>query len=123
MDRHGHIGATRLSGHAVALVLKRHAARAGLDPYEMSGHSLQAGLATSAAAAGVSERVIAEQTGHKGTAMLRRYIREGALFRENAANAVGCRGQRGQAHRRWSSFTGSAAKAVTASGVNLCGQY
>ena len=89
MDRHGHIGTTRLSGQAVALVLKRHAGRAGLDPGEVAGHSLRAGLATSAAAAGVPERVIAEQTGHKGTAMLRRYIREGPLFRENAASAVG----------------------------------
>jgi site-specific recombinase XerD len=89
VDRHGHIGITRLSGQAVALVLKRHAARAGLDPGEVAGHSLRAGLATSAAAVGVPERVIAEQTGHKGTAMLRRYIREGSLFRENAASAVG----------------------------------
>jgi integrase len=89
VDRHGHIGTSRLSGQAVALVVKRHAARAGLDRGEMAGHSLRAGLATSAAAAGVPERVIAEQTGHKGTAMLRRYIREGSLFRENAAGAVG----------------------------------
>jgi integrase len=55
----------------------------------VAGHSLRAGLATSAAAAGVPERVIASQTGHRGTAMLRRYIREGSLFRENAASAVG----------------------------------
>jgi integrase len=89
VDRHGHIGATRLSAQAVALVLKRHAVRVGLDPGEVAGHSLRAGLATSAAAAGVPERVIAQQTGHKGTAMLRRYIREGSLFRENAASAVG----------------------------------
>ena len=89
VDRHGHIGAARLSGQAVALVLKRHAARVGLDPDEVAGHSLRAGLATSAAAAGVPERVIADQTGHKGTAMLRRYIREGSLFRDNAASAVG----------------------------------
>ena len=89
VDRHGRIGPTQLSAQAVALVLKRHAARAGLDPGEMAGHSLRAGLATSAAAAGVPERVIADQTGHKGTAMLRRYIREGSLFRENAARAVG----------------------------------
>jgi integrase len=89
VDRHGHIAPTRLSSHAVALVLKRRAARAGLDPDEVSGHSLRAGLATSAAAAGVPERVIAEQTGHKGTVMLRRYIRQGSLFRENAASAVG----------------------------------
>jgi integrase len=89
VDRHGHMGATRLSGPAVALVVKRRAARAGLDPREVAGHSLRAGLATSAAAAGVAERVIANQMGHRGTAMLRRYIREGSLFRENAASAVG----------------------------------
>ena len=89
VDRHDRIAATRLSGQAVALVLKRLASRAGFDPREVAGHSLRAGLATSAAAAGVPERVIAEQTGHKGTAMLRRYIREGSLFRENAASAVG----------------------------------
>jgi len=92
VDRHGHIGPTRLSAQAVALVLKRHAARVGLDPAEVAGHSLRAGLATSAAAAGVPERVIAEQTGHRGIAMLRRYIREGSLFREKAASAVGLEG-------------------------------
>jgi hypothetical protein len=46
-------------------------------------------LVTAAAMAGVSERVIMQQTGHKNTAMLRRYIREGSLFRENAAAEVG----------------------------------
>jgi integrase len=89
VDRHGHIRTARLSGQAVALVLKRLASRAGFDPREVAGHSLRAGLATSAAAAGVPEHVTANQTGHKGTAMLRRYIREGSKFRENAASAVG----------------------------------
>jgi integrase len=89
VDRHGHSAPTRLSAPSVALVLKRLAAQAGIDPAEVAGHSLRAGLATSAAAAGVPERVIADQTGHKGTAMLRRYIREGSLFRENVAGAVG----------------------------------
>ena len=69
--------------------MKRHAERAGIDPEQVAGHSLRAGLATAAAAVGVSERAIAATTGHKGTAMLRRYIREGSLFRENAAAAVG----------------------------------
>ncbi len=50
VDRHGHIGTTRLSGNAVALVLKRLASHAGLDPAEVAGHSLRAGLATAAAA-------------------------------------------------------------------------
>jgi hypothetical protein len=62
VNHHGHIVPTRLSAHAVALVLKRHAAQAGLDPDEVAGHALRTGLATSAAAVGVPGRVIAEQT-------------------------------------------------------------
>ena len=89
VDRHGRIGTTRLTDQSVAHIMKRRAAQAGLDPSTVAGHSLRAGLATSAAAAGVPERVIANTTGHKGTVMLRRYIREGSLFRENAAAAVG----------------------------------
>ncbi len=80
---------TRLTAQAVVFVLKRHAARAGLAPEQAAGHSLSAGLATSAAAAGVPERVISEQTSHRGAAMLRRYMPEGSLLRENAADAVG----------------------------------
>ncbi len=70
-------------------MVKRHAAKAGIDASEVSAHSLRAGLATSAAAVGAPERIIAKTTGHKGTAMLRRYIREGSLFTENAAASVG----------------------------------
>ena len=79
----------RLTAQAVVFVLKRHAARAGLAPEQAAGHSLSAGLATSAAAAGVPERVIAELTSHRGAAMLRRYMPEGSLLRENAAGATG----------------------------------
>ncbi len=89
MERHGHVGSIRLTAQAVALVLKRHAAGAGLDPEQVAGHSLRAGLPTSTASAGSPERVIAAQTGYRGTAMLRRYMRESSLFRENAAGAVG----------------------------------
>lgn len=89
VDRHGVMGPARLSDRAVALVVKRTALRVGLDPARYAGHSLRAGLVTSAAAAGVQERVIAEQTGHKSMLVLRRYIREGSLFRENAAAEVG----------------------------------
>lgn len=78
-----------LSGRSVALIVKRRAHLAGLDATTVSGHLLRAGLATSAAAAGVSERVIAEQTGHKSMTVLRTYIRVRSLFTENAASAVG----------------------------------
>ena len=62
---------------------------AGLDPEVFAGHSLRSGLATSAAAAGASERSIMNQTGHRSVNMVRRYIRGGSLFRENAAAVVG----------------------------------
>jgi hypothetical protein len=58
-----------------------------MDPTEVSGHSLRAGLATAEASAGVQERVIAQTTGHKSMTVLRRYIREGNLFNENTAAA------------------------------------
>jgi len=89
INRHGQVRATRLSDRAVALVVKRAAEAAGLDPARYAGHSLRAGLATAAAAAGVSERAIMAQTGHKSLPMVRRYIREGSLFNENAAAEVG----------------------------------
>jgi site-specific recombinase XerD len=89
VDRHGNIGDARITDRGVALVVKRRAKDAGMDPSEVSGHSLRAGLATAAASAGVQERVIAQTTGHKSMTVLRRYIREGSLFNENAASAVG----------------------------------
>jgi integrase len=71
------------------LLVKRSLRAAGKDADNFAGHSLRAGLATAAAMAGVSERAIQEQTGHKSLAMLRRYIRAGSLFRENAAAKIG----------------------------------
>jgi len=65
----------------VARIVKRRAAAVGLDPERYAGHSLRAGLATSAAAAGASERVIMSQTGHRSAEMVRKYIREANLFR------------------------------------------
>jgi site-specific recombinase XerD len=85
IDRHGNMGPGRLSDRAVALAVKRAALAAGLDPDRYAGHSLRAALATSAAAAGASERSIMDQTGHRSLTMVRRYIREGSLFRDNAA--------------------------------------
>ena len=73
-----------------ALVVKRRAKAVGLDPSRYAGHSLRAGLATSAASAGASERVIMSQTGHRSADMVRCYIREGSLFgASNPAGMVG----------------------------------
>ena len=89
VNRHGQILRQRLSAQAVAIVVKRWAAVLGFDEKEFAGHSLRAGLATAAAIAGKSERAIMNQTGHRSTATLRRYIRDGNLFRDNAAEGLG----------------------------------
>ena len=78
----------RLTGHAVAEIVKKRARAAGLDAAKFSGHSLRAGFATSAAKAGKSERAIMAQTGHKSSAMLARYIRGIALFENNASEGL-----------------------------------
>jgi integrase len=89
VNRHGQILRQRLSAEAVAIVVKRWAAKSGYDPAGFAGHSLRAGLATAAAIAGKSERAIMNQTGHRSLATVRRYIRDGNLFRENAAADLG----------------------------------
>jgi site-specific recombinase XerD len=89
MNRHSHVLAKRLSGEGVAIVVKRYVEQLGYDPAFFAGHSLRSGLVTSAAAAGKSERAIMSQTGHRSLATIRRYIREGSLFRENAATGIG----------------------------------
>jgi integrase len=85
-DRQGRLLPLRLSDKGVARLVQRQAAALGLDPTQYGGHSLRAGLATAAAAAGKSERAIMAQTGHKSAEMVRRYIRDGELFRDNAAD-------------------------------------
>jgi integrase len=88
INRHGHVKAGRLSGVDVARVVKKLVDRAGLDASKYAGHSL-AGHATSAAIAGASERSIMNQTGHRSVQMVRHYIRDGNLFRENSAGKLG----------------------------------
>jgi integrase len=89
VDRHGKMASARLSARSVAGVVKKRAAAVGLDATEFSGHSLRSGLATSAAMAGASERSIMAQTRHRSLQMVRRYIRDGSLWRENAVAVVG----------------------------------
>jgi integrase len=89
INRHGQVQAGRLSGIDVARIVKKLAQRAGLDATAYAGHSLRAGHATSAAIAGASERSIMKQTGHRSVQMVRRYIRDGSLFRENSAGKLG----------------------------------
>lgn len=87
IDRHGNLG-TSLSDKAVALIVKRNPHLEGKSS-DYSGHSLRAGLCTSAAAARVPEDIIMRQTGHKSRNSLQKYIRRGLQFKDNAAAMVG----------------------------------
>jgi site-specific recombinase XerD len=79
----------RLSGRSVALIVKKYAHRIGLNlPGEYAAHSLRRGLATEAAARNVPERFIARQTGHRSLTVLREYIEEGSVWRENPLNSI-----------------------------------
>jgi integrase len=89
IDRHSNISEKQLTGKAVSLIIKRIAKKAGLDPDKFAGHSLRAGLATQASISGATEIEIMNQTGHRSLTTLRRYIRDGNLFRQNAAGKIG----------------------------------
>jgi site-specific recombinase XerD len=89
VNKHGDVSDKRLSDQVVADVVKRSLRAAGKSAKKYAAHSLRAGLITQAAIAGVSERAIQDQSGHKSLAVMRRYIRDGSLFRENAAAKVG----------------------------------
>ena len=77
-----------MSDKNVALTVKKYTAIAGLDSKRYSGHSLRSGFATSAAELGAEERSIMAMTGHKTTQMVRRYIKEANIFKNNALNKI-----------------------------------
>lgn len=88
VDRHGNVG-IRLGAQSVSLVIRRAALAANIEASQLSGHSLRAGFATTAAANGASEASIARQTGHRSMKVLRKYIRHGTVFTDNAVTQVG----------------------------------
>ena len=78
----------RLTDQTVALLLKNYLNLVGIDSKNYSGHSLRSGFATSAAESGADERNIMSMTGHKTPEMVRRYIKEANLFKNNALNKI-----------------------------------
>tara|TARA_S200000501_G_scaffold363827_1_gene395202 strand:+ start:50 stop:955 length:906 start_codon:yes stop_codon:yes gene_type:complete len=78
----------QISDKSVALIIKKYAEKAGLDASKYAGHSLRSGFATTAAEFGAEERNIMAMTGHKTTQMVRRYIQEANLFKNNALNKI-----------------------------------
>jgi site-specific recombinase XerD len=77
-----------ISDKNVALIIKKYALKAGLDGTKYAGHSLRSGFATTTAEYGASERNIMAMTGHKSVDMVRRYIKEADLFKNNALNKI-----------------------------------
>jgi integrase len=85
----GEVREKPICDHQLAKIIKRLAERAGLDAASFSGHSLRSGLATSAAEGGATERAIMDQTRHRSLKQVRKYIRRGSLFKDNAAARSG----------------------------------
>ena len=78
----------RLSGQAIAEIVKRAVNRVGFDPSKFAGHSLRSGFATSAARGGADLAFIMQQTGHKSADVARRYVQAGSLLQNPASKAV-----------------------------------
>ncbi len=78
----------RLTDQTVALLIKEYLDLAGINSKNYSGHSLRSGFATTAAEAGAEERTIMAMTGHKSTEMVRRYIKDANIFKNNALNKI-----------------------------------
>lgn len=89
VTRGGAVKASRMTDRDIARAIQGAIAAAGYDGASFGGHSLRAGFATTGGRAGVPERIIMLQTGHKSLPVLRGYIRKGSLFSENAASMVG----------------------------------
>ena len=79
---------SRLTDQSVVLLIKRYLELAGIENKNYSGHSLRSGFATVSAESGADERSIMTMTGHKTTQMVRRYIKEANLFKNNALNKI-----------------------------------
>jgi integrase len=88
VDRHGRLGPRRLSDRAVADMIKRRAAAAGVEGV-FAGHSLRAGFATEGYARGVPELAIMRHGRWRSAAVMRGYVEEGGLWADNAAARLG----------------------------------
>ena len=77
-----------ISDKMVAILIKKYLSAAGFDSKKYSGHSLRSGFATVAAGSGADEKSIMNMTGHKTTQMVRRYIKESNLFKNNALSKI-----------------------------------
>lgn len=88
VDRYDHLNIKGLSPQSVALIIKQRVKAVGLNAENYSGHSLRAGLVTSAAKGGVSGWKICQQTGHQSEEVMQRYIRDSHMFINHPLSAI-----------------------------------
>lgn len=97
---HSHIADTALSDRSISRIIQTRAAAAsikgkeythiaGVDQTRVSGHSLRAGHATSAAEAGVDAMTISRTTRHRRLDSLARYVRPAGAFEDSTAGKIG----------------------------------
>lgn len=89
VDKHGHVSPHRLGDRAVARIVQRCAAAAGLDERDYAAHSLRAGIVTQATIMGKPERAIMDHVRQKSVSTHRLYVRDLGIWRENAAAGIG----------------------------------
>jgi len=79
----------RLDGKQVNRILTARAADAGLADLQLSGHSLRAGHATTAAEHGVPADRLARTTRHRNLATLAKYIRPAEVLADTSSGSLG----------------------------------
>jgi integrase len=89
INRHEHMSAKRLTGFAVAVIVKRLAKKAGLPIPQLSGHSLRAGFVTEAKKNGADSPAIMDQTGHTSLTTVHGYNRRKKKWDQPASAKLG----------------------------------
>ena len=89
INRHGTVSGRPLHPRSIAKILRRAIERAGLDPAHLSPHSLRVGMVSQSYQNGAQLVDIARTTGHRSMTMVRHYIRDADLFRDNALKRLG----------------------------------
>lgn len=84
VDRHGNIGRTPLNGRAVARVVQRRAAAAGLDARIYGGHSLRSGFITESGRQGKSIFDAMQLSGHRSMQTVAGYHQAGTALANEA---------------------------------------
>ena len=88
LGRDGTVSARAITDQSVALIVKGAAARVGIDPSTVAGHSLRAGHVTEARSRGVADAATMQTTGHKRVETLEMYDRRNNPFSKGSAANV-----------------------------------